>query len=123
MAEFTPYDWVAAVAVGAIVGRTATAADSSWLSGTVALVVILTAHALISRLRRWPQLRRLIDPPILILVRDGVIDRRNLRRCGMTESDLDAALRQHGYQDPSQVHLAISESRGAISTLTVSRGG
>jgi uncharacterized membrane protein YcaP (DUF421 family) len=29
LAEFAPYDWVAAVAVGAIVGRTATAADAA----------------------------------------------------------------------------------------------
>ena len=32
IAEFTPFDWVTAVAVGAIVGRTATAADTAWLT-------------------------------------------------------------------------------------------
>ncbi|ORV61138.1 hypothetical protein AWC06_12200 [Mycobacterium fragae] len=38
ISEFTPFDWVTAVAVGAIVGRTATAADTSWLTGTSALL-------------------------------------------------------------------------------------
>jgi uncharacterized membrane protein YcaP (DUF421 family) len=38
LAEFAPFDWIAAVAAGAIVGRAATATDTSWLSGTVALV-------------------------------------------------------------------------------------
>ena len=33
MAQLAPFDWVAAVAVGAIVGRTATASDASWLRG------------------------------------------------------------------------------------------
>ncbi len=118
LAEFAPYDWVAAVAVGAIVGRTATAADSSWLSGAVALAVILAAHALISGLRRWPRIRLLIDPPVLLLIRDGVVDRRNVRRCGMTDADLESALRQHGFDGPSGVHLAISEARGAVSILS-----
>ena len=117
LAEFAPYDWVAAVAVGAIVGRTATAADASWLSGAVALVVILAGHAMVSWLRHWPSFRRFIDPPVLVLIRDGVVDRRNLRRCGMTEADLEAALRQHGYNGPLGIHLAISEARGAISIL------
>jgi uncharacterized membrane protein YcaP (DUF421 family) len=117
LAEFAPYDWVAAVAVGAIVGRTATAADAAWLSGAVALIVIMVTHALVSRLRYSPKLRRFIDPPVLLLIRDGVVDRRNLRRCGRTEADLDAALRQHGYASPSAVHLAISEARGTVSIL------
>jgi uncharacterized membrane protein YcaP (DUF421 family) len=108
---------VAAVAVGAIVGRTATASDASWLSGAVALIVIALTHALLSWLRYLPKLRRFIDPPVLVLIRDGVVDRRNLRRCGMTEADLDAALRQHGRESPTGIHLAISEARGAISIL------
>jgi uncharacterized membrane protein YcaP (DUF421 family) len=83
----------------------------------VALIVIMTTHASVSRLRYWPKLRRFIDPPVLLLVRDGVVDRRNVRRCGMTDADLDAALRQHGYASPSDVHLAISEARGAVSIL------
>ena len=117
LAEFAPYVWVAAVAVGAIVGRTATAADAAWLPGAVALIVIMATHALVSRLRYWPKLRRFIDLPVLVLIHDGMVDRRNLRRCGMTEADLDAAL-QHGYSRPSDVHLAISEARGAVSILT-----
>lgn len=38
LAEFAPFDWIAAVATGAIVGRAATASDTSWLSATTALV-------------------------------------------------------------------------------------
>lgn len=51
MAEFAPFDWVAAVAVGAIVGRVATAPDSSWLTGAAALTALLVAHTAVARLR------------------------------------------------------------------------
>ncbi|WP_433436117.1 YetF domain-containing protein [Nonomuraea sp. CA-141351] len=117
MAEFAPFDWVAAVAVGALVGRTATASGSSWLTGAAALVALLAAHAIVTRLRFLPVISRLVDPPLRILIRDGQVNRRNLRRCGLTEADLDAVLRQHGHDSPAGIHLAIFEAKGAVSVL------
>ncbi|GAY13356.1 hypothetical protein MSZK_00820 [Mycobacterium sp. shizuoka-1] len=121
MAEFTPFDWVTAVAVGAIVGRTATASDTSWLTGAVALVTLISAHALVTRMRFVPSLRRMVDPPLRVLIRDGEIDERNLRRSGLTRADLDAVLRQHGHDGPRAVHLALFEEKGAVSVLPARR--
>lgn len=80
--------------------------------------MILMTHALLTQLRHWRLFRRLIDPQVLLLIRDGVVDRRNLQRCGMTAADLDAALRQHGYATAAEVSLAVSEARGGVSVLT-----
>ena len=83
LAELAPFDFVTAVAVGAIVGRTATAADTSFLTGAAALVTLLIAHAVVSRLRFLPGMARLVDPPVRTLIRDGQVQRANLRRCGL----------------------------------------
>ena len=115
MAQLAPFDWVAAVAVGAIVGRTATASDASWLTGTAALVSLLLVHAGLTRLRLFPGVQRFVDPPVRVLIHDGAVDVVNLARCGMTEDDLVAVLRQGGYQSPTEVHLALLESRGTVS--------
>jgi uncharacterized membrane protein YcaP (DUF421 family) len=117
IAEFTPFDWVTAVAVGAIVGRTATAADTSWLTGTAALLALIAAHDIVARLRFIPWVRRLVDPPIRVLIRDGQLDRQNLKRCGLTQDDLDAILRQHGYRAPGEVRLALFETKGVVSVF------
>ncbi|WP_082964451.1 DUF421 domain-containing protein [Mycobacterium sp. E796] len=117
LAEFAPFDWIAAVAAGAIVGRAATASDSSWLNATAALISLLLAHAVLARLRFIPAIRRFIDPPLKVLIRNGHVDRRNLRRCGLTNADLQAVLRQHGHESPDRIHLAIFEAKGAISIL------
>jgi uncharacterized membrane protein YcaP (DUF421 family) len=117
MAEFAPFDWVAAVTVGALVGRTATATDASWLTGAAALVALLVIHAAVTRLRFLPMISRLVDPPLRILIRDGQVNHRNLRRCGLTEADLDAVLRRHGHLGPGGIHLAIFEANGAVSIL------
>jgi uncharacterized membrane protein YcaP (DUF421 family) len=117
LAEFAPFDWITAVAAGAIVGRAATASDTSWLSATAALIALLAAHALMARLRFIPQIRRFIDPPLKVLIRDGKVDRLNLRQCGLTAVDLQAVLRQHGQPNTERVHLAIFEANGVISVL------
>jgi uncharacterized membrane protein YcaP (DUF421 family) len=80
LAEFTPFDWVTAVAVGAIVGRTATAADTSWATGAAALLALVGVHALVARLRFSDRIRRMVDPPVRVLIRDRELDHANMRR-------------------------------------------
>jgi uncharacterized membrane protein YcaP (DUF421 family) len=120
IAEFTPFDWVTAVAVGAIVGRTATAADTSWLTGAAALLALIAAHDIVARLRFIPWVRRAVDPPIRVLIRDGQVDQPNLRRCGLTREDLNAILRQHGHHTPTGVRLALFETKGVVSVFAKS---
>jgi uncharacterized membrane protein YcaP (DUF421 family) len=117
IAEFSPFDWVTAVAVGAIVGRSATAHDTSWLTATAALLSLMLAHAVVTRLRFVPCIRRIVDPPIRAVIREGNVDEVSLRRCGLTPADLDVALRQRGYGDPADVRLALFEANGAISVF------
>ena len=119
LAEFAPFDWIAGVAAGAIVGRSATATDTSWLTATVGLISLLLSHALVTRLRFVPVIRKFIDPPPQVLIRDGRVDLRNVRRCGLTMADLDVLLRQHGLLTADNVHLAIFEAKGAISVLPI----
>jgi uncharacterized membrane protein YcaP (DUF421 family) len=115
--EFTPFDWVTAVAVGAIVGRTATAPDTSWLTGASALLALIAAHDIVARLRFIPWVRRLVDPPVRVLIRNGELDRSNLRRCGLTHEDLEAILRQHGQHGAAEVRLALLETKGTVSVF------
>jgi len=55
LSQWTAIDFAAAVAIGAIIGRTAVAADQSFLAGAVALITVLMAHAAVTmaRYNRW----------------------------------------------------------------------
>ncbi len=117
LSQFAPFDWVAAVAAGAIVGRTATATDAPWLTGAAALVALLMAHAAVARLRFLPAVQRLVDPPLRVLIYDGTVDHRNLKRCGLTGADLEAIMRQHGYRELGGIHIALFEAKGSISIV------
>lgn len=118
IAMFAPFDWVAAVATGAIVGRTATATDATWLTGAAALGALLATHACLARLRFLEPVRRLVDPPLRVLARDGRVERAALSRCGMTEADLRAALRAAGHPDLDRIHLVLMEPQGKLTVTT-----
>ncbi len=98
-------------------GRTATASGTSWLTGSAALLALIAAHDVVARLRFIPWVRRLVDPPVRVLIRDGQLDETNLRRCRLTREDLDAILRQHSHRTPADIRLALFETKGVVSVF------
>lgn len=69
---------------------------------------------------RFPKLRKLIEADKLLLIDNGKILMRNLRREFITEEELHAKLRSYGIEDISTVKRAYLESDGDITV--VSRG-
>jgi uncharacterized membrane protein YcaP (DUF421 family) len=117
LAEMAPFDFVAAVAVGAVVGRVPNSETTSYLAGLATLVAILVAHRVVVRLRYVPGMARFIDGSPVVIVTDGVIQERALRRCGMTTADLTSLLRQQGIGALDEVRFAIVEPRGQVSVI------
>jgi len=117
LAEMSPFDFVAAVAVGAVVGRVPNASDGSYLAGAVTLVVILSAHGFLTRARRVPAVAALIDHVPRLLVAHGQILDREMRRSGLTIADLYGLLRKHNVRDLSEVRYVIFEQRGHLSVI------
>lgn len=117
LAEMSAFDFVAAIAIGAIVGRVPNASTTSFVEGAVTLVTILVVHSIVTWLRFVPRVSRLVDHPPLLLVAAGRIDRRAMRRCGMTDADLDALLRRQGVTALSSRHYVIFERRGDVSII------
>ena len=66
---------------------------------------------------RFETVRRLLEPSPLVLVRDGRILHRNLRREFMSVEDLRGKLREHGIDDLAQVRSARLESDGEVSVI------
>jgi uncharacterized membrane protein YcaP (DUF421 family) len=115
LAELRIFDFVVAVAVGAIIGRTATAAGTSFMVGFGALVTLLVLHTLVGRLRFLRRLKRLLDHPVRRLVTDGRIDKATMRAAQLTRDDLDGALRQQGVDSLSEVESVLYETQGAFT--------
>lgn len=66
---------------------------------------------------RVPALQDWLEPPPLLLVRDGRLLHRNLRHEFVTEQELKSKLREKGVDDLSQVATAYMESDGSVSVI------
>ena len=115
LAQWTIIDFATAVAVGAIVGRTAIAGTQSYTTGAVALLTLIAVHRLAGLLRFRPVAGKLFDHRVRVLVDHGQLRRRQLRMCGLTDNDLYAQLRQRGVFDLAQLRYVASTKPKAIS--------
>ncbi len=64
-----------------------------------------------------PRLRRFLQPPATLLVRQGQLLQANMRRELVTREDLMSALHRHGLERLDQVDSARMESDGSISII------
>ena len=117
LAQWTIIDFATAVAMGAIIGRTAIAGSQSYATGAVALVTLVAVHRAASLLRFSPVLGKLADHRVRVLVDDGQVRERELRRCGLTDNDLFAQLRQRGVFSLDQVRYVLYEAKGDITVV------
>jgi uncharacterized membrane protein YcaP (DUF421 family) len=67
---------------------------------------------------RFPVFGRLLRPAPLLLIRNGRIQRRNLRREMITEEELKGQLRQQGVESVEEVKQSYMEGDGQISVVT-----
>ena len=117
LAQMSPFDFVAAVAVGAIVGRVPNADGTSYLAGLATLVTILLAHRVTMHLRSAPRVGRVVEHHPRVLVANSVVDDDALQRSGLTRADLYSLLRQQGVGELSEVGYVIFEPLGQLSVI------
>jgi uncharacterized membrane protein YcaP (DUF421 family) len=66
---------------------------------------------------RFPRFQSLIHPPPLLLVKNGKMLPRNMRREFITEDELTSKIRLQGVEDITQVKKAYMEEDGRISVI------
>jgi uncharacterized membrane protein YcaP (DUF421 family) len=94
--------------------------DTSLAGGVLAALVLLALNAGVARLRlHWPRLRRVIEGSPTLLVLHGEVIPDHLRREGLDQETLEAALREHGVADVTGVEMAVLEIDGSISVVPV----
>jgi uncharacterized membrane protein YcaP (DUF421 family) len=117
LAQWTAIDFAAAVALGAIIGRTAVAGEQSLAVGVAALLAILGAHWVVEAGRFNPWISKLIDHRVRVLVDHGRLRRDQLRLCGLTDSEFLARLRQRGITSLGELRYVLYETKGELTIV------
>jgi uncharacterized membrane protein YcaP (DUF421 family) len=117
LSQWTAIDFAAAVAIGAVMGRTAVAEGQSFLVGATALLTFLAAHGLVTmgRNNRW--FAKAVDHRVRVLVDHGRLRRDQLRTCGLTENDVLAKLRELGVRELAELRYVLYETKGELTVV------
>jgi len=117
--QATPLDIVVALIVGSNISRmmTGKAAVIPGMSATLELVLLHRALAMSTL--RWNTLAKWLKLTPAVLIRDGEVDERALRKHGLSMDDLLEGLRLEQMEGPEKVRLATLEGGGRISVLPI----
>jgi uncharacterized membrane protein YcaP (DUF421 family) len=123
LSTLEPFDLIMLVVVGDLVQQGVTQSDYS-LTGTLivlATLAVLTVATSYVSFRVKP-LRGILEGEPIVLIADGELITRNLRRERLTVDELAAEARQQQIADLADVRFAVLETSGRISFLQEQRG-
>jgi uncharacterized membrane protein YcaP (DUF421 family) len=118
LSTMEPFDLILLVVTGDLVQQGVTQSDYS-LTGAVTVIATITLLTVtLSYLSyRVPRLRPVLDGEPIVLVQDGEVIERNLRRERITIGELLAAARQQQLPSLEKVRFAVLETNGVISFI------
>ena len=119
LGQFTTFDLVLVLLVANALQPAITGPDNSVTGGVIIITILLVFNRMVALVRnRWPWFDALIDPPPTVVVQDGQISKPALEKEGLSETDVEMAIREHGIDKLSDVKQAVLENDGSISVVT-----
>lgn len=118
----TPLDIIVAIIIGSNLSRAMTG-KAPFLAALAATLVLALLHRLVAMATlRWSWLASLMKVHPTVLIRDGLVDAKALRRHGLSYEDLLEGLRLEQVGDPADVARATLEGGGRISVIPRGKG-
>jgi uncharacterized membrane protein YcaP (DUF421 family) len=121
LSSMEPFDFILLVVIGDLVQQGVTQSDYSLTGATTVIVTmacLVVATAYLSY--RFKRLRPILEGEPVLLVSEGRILERALRRQRMTVEELRAEARQQSIASFDDVRFAVLETNGRISFLSSS---
>jgi uncharacterized membrane protein YcaP (DUF421 family) len=116
LSSMEPFDIIMLVVIGDLVQQGVTQSDYSVTGIVIVLSVFTLMTALFAYLNfRFPRIRPWMEGRPVVLIDDGELIERNLRRERLTVSEVEAEARQQQIASLKRVRWAVLERNGRIS--------
>ena len=116
--QLAPFDLVMLLVLSNAVQNSMNGGDNTITGGVILVCTLIAINFLVSWLTfRSKWLAGLIEGRPLVLIHNGRVDLRAMRRVQLTMHELDAALRAEGCSGVEEVHFAMIENNGHITVL------
>lgn len=121
--QMNVYDLALVLLLANAVQNAMTRGSGNLTVGLVCATSLVAAGSAASALFvRVPTLEARVVGAPTIIVHEGSLIRDAMRREGVTEDEVDTAIRQHGLRQVSEVRLGVLEVDGSISIVPISAG-
>jgi uncharacterized membrane protein YcaP (DUF421 family) len=118
LSSLEPFDVIMLVVIGDLVQQGVTQSDDSVTGIVIVLSVVTLMTALFAYLNfRFPRLRPWMEGRPVVLIDNGSVIERNLRRERLTLEEVEAEARQQQIASLEQVRWAVLERNGRISFI------
>ena len=118
LGELQPGELVTTILISNIATMSIEDPTLPMLLGIAPILTIVCIDVFASMLTlKFPRLRTLIAGHPMVVISDGIIDRRQLKELRYTVDDILTAMREEGIFDISEIRYAIVETTGKINFL------
>ena len=121
VAQLEFFDYITGITIGSIAAELATTLDKPWWKPTMSMIVFGIITVILSVLtRRLPRSRKFINGTPTIVLNDGKLYRKNMKKAKLELSEFLLLCRQEGYFNLDDIQTAVYEYNGKLSILPVS---
>ncbi len=118
VSDLQPYDLLMTLIIADLASTAITDTDIPLLYSVVPILALYLVQQMIAKLcLKFSPVRRLVCGTPQILILDGVLQEKIMRRTNYTVRDLLDSLRSHDVFDVGEVAYAILETNGTVSVL------
>ncbi len=117
MAQLDLFDYVTGITIGSIAAELATELEKPWrplLAMFIYCAITLILKIVTSKL---PKMRKFINGTPTILLNDGKLYRKNLKKAKLDLSEFMMMCRQEGYFNIADIQTAVFEYNGRLTVL------
>lgn len=117
LAKMSSFDFAMTIAVGSLIGSTASSSSVTLANGVLAVGVLFVVQVAVAVGRRRLGWGRVVDnQPVVLMIGAEMLD-DNLRNARLTRDDLWAKIREANVLDPSTIRAVVMETTGDVNVL------
>ncbi|MBQ4157278.1 MAG: DUF421 domain-containing protein [Clostridia bacterium] len=118
LGQFEPYELAMTLLIADILATPMSDVSTPLLHGVLPVTAMLGIHALITIiLIKSDKAKAMISGKPTVIISNGIIDYRELKRLSLSVSDLLEGIREFGILNPWDVEYAIMEANGTITAF------
>ena len=117
MAQLDFFDYITGITIGSIAAKLATELESPWKPLVAMIIYGMVAFGLTTLAQKFPKMRKYINGTPTIIMDNGKLYRKNMKKAKIELSEFMVLCRQEGYFDINDIETAVFEYNGRVTIL------